>query len=470
MQLMLETVGSLVYEVLLFWIPGSEDLMRNANLLVLATATLCFALNAQDGLRESKSGRPAIEEASVGSQKAELDRIGNALANRVLLFSGVVKGVNAEGRLKIQRDELRKSIESQIKKGLGDSIKEEALEALCEKVEAFLLNELADNLAESYFDAYFSDLKVRSYYDLSSPDLPDDFKSLVKYFKDEYGQDVTTARVLIADGMPHSYVGKHIGRNVGDASRKDKVSLEIGEQQVDIEVTIKIQDLSEIVSKSLEKIFGSKDIVMVDANLFKKRREEIMNFVAHELRHMLDQNDRVAAFSNFEANADILRKQLQANKEVWGQREAVSVLNSPELAKFIEAATILSIKDNPAVAELPQFKAHIKNLKQKVAESGAQSFLEGYVYRNNEHEQRAFLEQARYAKVAQGWDQNRYLQSVTRDLPYEMAIATDGEGEWVTLPSGEKVFTGIFPPPPWDILFHSRMFESNNKVSVPLKQ
>lgn len=93
--------------------------------------------------------------------------------------------------------------------------------------------------------------------------------------------------------------------------------------------------------------------------------------------------------------------------------------------------------------------------------------MQNFVYRGNEYERRGFLEQARHAKVGQGWDEKRYLQSVARDIPQALMDQEELAESLVTLPSGEKISVSLYPPTPSDTLFHAQLFESKEKVSVP---
>jgi hypothetical protein len=190
-----------------------------------------------------------------------------------------------------------------------------------------------------------------------------------------------------------------------------------------------------------------------------------MNVLAHELRHMLDQSANVYATRNYAADGVALAEKLEKEKAAFVEKEAQAILDSPDVAKYFEAVTIASIRKTPSLANNPALPNAVNKFKQTMVKTGVESVLSTYIYHRREYERRGYLEQARYARVGQGWDCDHYLRSVTRDMPLELANQV-GVVDYETLKSGERFSASVFPVPPSMVRYHRDLFESDEKLDV----
>ncbi len=325
---------------------------------------VCASAYSQEGSHSAES-KSKTSAPLLRSQTVELDRIEKALEQREALFSEQWDRLFADQKLRVETKAFEDSVKAELKKRF--EVADDDLDVIYRRIEPLFLQLFRDQVAGAYFDPYYGDLSVKGYFDLDEADLSEDLKKLVSYFKEKYGKDVSPARVLLVEGLPLGVIGQHIGRKVSGVSGSLSAPLAIDNAEVELGGPLESGDLSGVVGGTLEKIFGSRDIVMVNASLFRTNRQAVLSVIAHELRHMLDQNEGAPAFKNHKAQTSRLTRELKQN-----------------------------------IGELS--KTH------------PPAYLESYVYRNTDYEKRGYLEQARYTKYL-GWDRTKYVKMFTRELP-----------------------------------------------------
>jgi hypothetical protein len=89
--------------------------------------------------------------------------------------------------------EYQKSIREQLEKATTGSVSRDELEKAYKEG----LDSLRKNTIAQLWPASAEKLRVEDYYDLSNPQLPDYMQKLIRYFRDEYGQDITHTRILM---------------------------------------------------------------------------------------------------------------------------------------------------------------------------------------------------------------------------------------------------------------------------------
>lgn len=405
--------------------------------------------------------------ALLSGSPEEVTRINSALANREKIMADQFNSLEAKGKLQINRAAMEKSIRAQITKQAGAKIDTAKMNALCPKVEVHILRKFGSSLGGEYFGNFYDKVKVRDFFDLSDPKLPDDLKLVVEYFKTEYGQDASTTRVLLVDGLPVDTFGVGISPPTHGTAAEIPVDLSYQGQKLSFTTVLELANPQNVSIGATREIFGSADFILINYQAFKKQRTAMLTLVAHELRHIIDRQSQTAALRSFTEAETALSEHLKKNRATMRKSEVEAALQSPQLEKYMQAVRIVALRDDPTAEKHPALKPHLAKVRKEIADSAAEGLLNSFVYRNNEYERRAYLEQARFAKVALGWDLKRYIQSMTWDLPYTQVEAAEMAASTVTLPSGEKVPTALLPSPPYEALFHSQMFESKDKVSVP---
>jgi hypothetical protein len=387
------------------------------------------------------TGRVALGEITHHSKQVQA--INAALARRSNLFVDAWDKNKAAGKLQVTVDKVQEKIRKPILAATNGSIDPKELDTLVSRIEAALVDQLKTTTAQQYFDDYYAGMKVTGFFDLADPALPPDLVSVVDYFRKEYGQDVRSARLVLVTGLPLGLVGKHLGRVVGG------VSAELGltvAGAINLSAPVNVSSLDAVVEQVFVDIFGSKDVLLVDSEVFKKLRPDSLNIVAHELRHMLDHNSNDASQANFFKQQAELEKELRVKRAAWIQAEQAAIKESPQTTQHL--ATFATKLRKKGANELEIHTQVAKELK-RLQETGADGVVSLFVYRSNEFERRGYLEQARFAKVAQGWSRDRYLRSITMDIPRVLA----------------PNFT-LDPTPPGEFNFHGDLYDSNVRVQV----
>jgi hypothetical protein len=180
---------------------------------------------------------------------------------------------------------------------------------------------------------------------------------------------------------------------------------------------VALNHIDKFLDATQEKIFGAKDVLMLDASMFAQMREPTMAAAAHEIRHELDQNSESVAFKKVPSQQQEIATLLKTNGTAMVKADKEALAKSPHFQQYMKAMELFKIADEPQLKGTAQLKAFLDKEREETLNSASSGLLQDYLSKKTDYETRGYWEQARYARVALGWDGAKYLKMMTHDIP-----------------------------------------------------